>query len=633
VPDGADGAVVRRAAGQLAEAGNDQMPAERALATLRAIADPIARARAAEGWADRARSLQSQIADIRRRAVYEATLRPGSTGESVAAELGVSPKSVSVSIATLRAEDRAMFGAALQVLMRPGVCAVSGDQLARGLRARDVLVQAQALLDAMGPGYDAAGLDSADMSLLAEAAARAGDVLRAGGALASRPGARIVEEQVPDPSAGSGGAPAQVAGAAGSADAGAQVAGGPAGVESAGAQLAGGPAGVGGVGAQLNRGPAGASGAGEVDALAPAVGGAVDTVGPARHAGAERSLLSRRRVPAPSIHDVAAAAGVSYQTVSRVLNDSPRVRPDTRRTVVEVIERLGYRPNRAARALGLGRAAAVTVVTSDTMLYGYASTLQGVEEAARAAGMAVGVRVVESASDADVQQAVDYVSDPSAGGVVVIAFDPAGGRVLDALSPDVPAIGAIEPAAAPDIDRPAICLDERVAAAEATQHLLNLGHRTVHHVTIPSETRTSVRQAGWRDALERAGASVPEVIPAGWDARGAYRAGLRLAKDPQVTAVLCGNDDLALGVRRALFEAGRDVPGDVSIVGFDDVPGAALWTPALTTVRMDFAALGRACFAGVAAQLLGSRPTETVLAPPRLIVRESTAPPRSTPAT
>jgi DNA-binding LacI/PurR family transcriptional regulator len=247
--------------------------------------------------------------------------------------------------------------------------------------------------------------------------------------------------------------------------------------------------------------------------------------------------------------------------------------------------------------------------------------------------MAVGVRVVESASDADVQQAVDYVSDPSAGGVVVIAFDPAGGRVLDALSLDVPAIGAIEPAAAPEIDRPAICLDERVAAAEATQHLLDLGHRTVHHVTIPSEMRTSVRQAGWRDALERAGASVPAVIPAGWDAHGAYRAGLVLAEDPQVTAVLCGNDDLALGVRRALFEAGRDVPGDVSIVGFDDVPGAALWTPALTTVRMDFAALGRACFAGVAAQLLGYPPAEAVLAPPRLIVRESTAPPRRSPGT
>jgi DNA-binding LacI/PurR family transcriptional regulator len=297
--------------------------------------------------------------------------------------------------------------------------------------------------------------------------------------------------------------------------------------------------------------------------------------------------------------------------------------------VSATIERLGYRPNRAARALGLGRAAAVTVVTSDTMLYGYASTLQGVEEAARAAGLAVGVRVVESVSDADVQQAIDYVSDPSAGGIVVIAFDPAGLRVLEALSPDIPAIAAIEPAAAPDTNRPAICLDERIAAAEATRHLLDLGHRTVHHVAIPSEARPSVRQAGWRDALERAGARVPPVMPAGWDARAAYEAGLRLAANPDVTAVLCGNDDLALGLRRALFESGRDVPGDVSVVGFDDIPGAALWTPALTTVRMDFAALGRACFAGVAAQLSGFAPPQAILTAPRLIVRESTAPPRS----
>ena len=600
--DGAGGVDVRRAAVRVAAADNDHMPAEQALVALRVIADPIARARAADGWADRARSLQGQIADIRRRAVYEATLRPGSTGESVAAELGVSPKSVSVSIATFRAEDRELFGAALRVLKRPGVCAISGDQLARGLRARDVLAQAQLLLDAVTVGYDVAALDAADATLVAEAIARAGDVLRSAGAPAVLPGRRVVDAQVVEAPAGSGGAE-------GSGDGGAQVVEASAGSGGAGVRVAGVREGSGDAGAQVAGAPL------------------------ARHPGAERSLLQRRRVPAPSIHDVAAAAGVSYQTVSRVLNDSPRVRPDTRAAVVQAIERLGYRPNRAARALGLGRAAAVTVVTSDTMLYGYASTLQGIEEAARAAGMAVGVRVVESASDADVQQAVDYVSDPSAGGVVVIAFDPAGGRVLDALSLDVPAIGAIEPAAAPEIDRPAICLDERVAAAEATQHLLDLGHRTVHHVTIPSEMRTSVRQAGWRDALERAGASVPAVIPAGWDAHGAYRAGLLLAEDPQVTAVLCGNDDLALGVRRALFEAGRDVPGDVSIVGFDDVPGAALWTPALTTVRMDFAALGRACFAGVAAQLLGYPPAEAVLAPPRLIVRESTAPPRRAPGT
>jgi DNA-binding LacI/PurR family transcriptional regulator len=102
-----------------------------------------------------------------------------------------------------------------------------------------------------------------------------------------------------------------------------------------------------------------------------------------------------------------------------------------------------------------------------------------------------------------------------------------------------------------------------------------------------------------------------------------------LAADPTVTAILCGNDDTAMAVRRALYDFGRDVPGEVSIVGFDDVPGSAYWTPALTTVRMDFASLGRACLTAVLAEL-DSRPRpEPALVPPCLVIRESTAPPPS----
>ena len=330
---------------------------------------------------------------------------------------------------------------------------------------------------------------------------------------------------------------------------------------------------------------------------------------------------------APRIRDVAAEAGVSYQTVSRVLNNSPNVRPDTRQIVLDVIDRLQYRPNRAARALGLGRANAVTVVTANTTLYGYASVLQGVEEAARLTGLAVGVRVVESEAAGDVRHAVEYVSDPSAGSVVVVAFDPAGAGVLRALPATVPTVAATEAGGLPDADRTMIYLDERQAATDATRHLLALGHRTVHHVAIPSETGTSARQGGWRDALDQAGAPAPEVLSAGWDIHSAYLAGRRLAADREVTAILCGNDDTALAVRRALHEAGRDVPGEVSIVGFDDVPGAAFWTPALTTVRMDFVALGRACMSALVAELGGIAPPPVVLDAPRLVVRESTAPP------
>ncbi|WP_328475856.1 LacI family DNA-binding transcriptional regulator [Actinoplanes sp. NBC_00393] len=325
----------------------------------------------------------------------------------------------------------------------------------------------------------------------------------------------------------------------------------------------------------------------------------------------------------PQIRDVAAAAGVSYQTVSRVLNNSPNVRADTRQLVLEAIERLDYRPNRAARALGSGRANAVTVVTANTTLYGYAGVLQGVEEAGRLLGLTVGVRVVESEAADDVRHAVEYVTDPSCGNVIVVAFDPAGSGVLRAMPEDLPMVAATEAGGLPGVDRTMIFLDEREAAADATRHLLGLGHRTVHHVTIPSEVRDSARQGGWRTALEQASAEVPEVVHAGWNLASAYRAGQALAADPAVTAILCGNDDTALAVRRALHEAGRDVPGDVSIVGFDDVPGAAYWTPALTTVRMDFVGLGRACVAALAEDA-----APVSVDPPHLVVRESTAPPR-----
>src|SRR4051794_32590508 len=173
---------------------------------------------------------------------------------------------------------------------------------------------------------------------------------------------------------------------------------------------------------------------------------------------------------------------------------------------MEAMERLQYRPNRAARALGLGRANGITVVTANTMLYGYASVLQGVEEAARVQGLTVGVRVVESEATAEVRAAVEYLSDPSAGRVVVVAFDPAGTGVLRALPTGVPVVAATEAGGLAGVDRPMIFLDEREAAADATRHLLGLGHATVHHVAIPSEAPASARQSGWGGAPRGGGA-------------------------------------------------------------------------------------------------------------------------------
>ncbi|MFF2376555.1 LacI family DNA-binding transcriptional regulator [Streptomyces xiamenensis] len=331
-----------------------------------------------------------------------------------------------------------------------------------------------------------------------------------------------------------------------------------------------------------------------------------------------------------SIRDVADAAGVSYQTVSRVINGHPSVRPATRERVEAAVAALGFRRSATAHALASGRTRALTVLTSDTTHYGYAAALRGIEEAARAASFAVGIAVLESAEDEVVRDAVRRATD-TGGGLIVIAYDRPGVRALQLLPDDAPVVAAVEtPATAPPAGSPWVWTDDRAAAHRVTRHLLDLGHHTVHHLAIPSTTGTggaSQRVAGWRAALREAGRPVPEPLTAGWEPADGYAAGQRLARDPEVTAVLCGNDDLALGVLRALHEAGRHVPRDISVAGFDDGPHSAYLTPALTTVRLDFTGLGRATFALLHGLLEEGEPvTPHPVAPPGLIIRESTGP-------
>jgi DNA-binding LacI/PurR family transcriptional regulator len=368
------------------------------------------------------------------------------------------------------------------------------------------------------------------------------------------------------------------------------------------------------------------------DASPPAEGAAPATApgtATATDAGMAEPGTGRQQRPV-SIRDVAAAASVSYQTVSRVINNHPSVKESTRAAVLAAISDLGFRPNRAARSLAGGRVNAVTVLTSDTTRYGYAASLQGIEEAARAAGFAMGIQVLEAGGR--ITDAVQRATEPGTA-LIVMAYDRAGTKALAAVPPGVPVAAAVEtPSGRQAEGKPWVWLDDRQAAQQATQYLLGLGHRTVHYVPIPASTGTSPRLAGWRAGLQQAGAPVPEPPAGGWTAEAGYRAGRDLAADPAVTAVLCGNDDVAVGVLRAMAEAGRPVPGSVSVVGFDDTPVSAYLTPGLTTVRLDWVALGRACFA-----LLHSLVDPQAAADagaslrPELVVRESAGPPPEAP--
>jgi DNA-binding LacI/PurR family transcriptional regulator len=181
----------------------------------------------------------------------------------------------------------------------------------------------------------------------------------------------------------------------------------------------------------------------------------------------------------------------------------------------------------------------------------------------------------------------------------------------------------------PDTGAPEVIVDHESGARQAVEHLLSLGHRTVWHISGPDgwiESRT--RLAGWRSALTAAGAKVPEPLAGDWSAHSGYMAGRRLARTRGVTAVFAANDHMSLGLLRALHEAGRRVPEDISVVGFDDIPEAAYLTPPLTTIRQDFAEVGRRSLNLMLAQLAtGNRMDSKLLVPAQIVVRQSTTAP------
>ncbi|HUZ21234.1 MAG TPA: LacI family DNA-binding transcriptional regulator [Acidimicrobiales bacterium] len=324
--------------------------------------------------------------------------------------------------------------------------------------------------------------------------------------------------------------------------------------------------------------------------------------------------------------DVAKLAGVSHQTVSRVLNGHPSVRPTTRVRVLAAIDQLGYRPNLAARALVTGRSRTLGLVTLDTTLFGPVATLYGIERAARETGYFVSVVSLRSIDRLPVQEAIARLAEQSVEGVIVIAPLTSAKAALADLPTDLPVV-VVE--GDPETDLGVVTVDQRGGARAATEHLLSLGHRTVFHVAGPTEwLEARERVAGWRLALEDAGAEVPSPLAGDWTARSGFDAGATLARIPEATAVFAANDHMALGLLRALRERGRRVPEDVSVVGFDDIAESEFFTPPLTTVRQDFDEVGRRCLGFLLERLdSGSRSVERVVIPPELVVRQSTAAP------
>ena len=325
---------------------------------------------------------------------------------------------------------------------------------------------------------------------------------------------------------------------------------------------------------------------------------------------------------APVMADVARLAGVSHQTVSRVINGSTQLRPETRDRVLAAIERLGYRPNTAARALVRGRSGVIGIIATASVEFGPASIHRTVEQAAREAGyLASSVNLADLTREA-LDGAVEHLMNIGVEGIVMIAGHDAALEIVRAQRSAIPFV-VVEG----DLSKGALTVgvDQVTGARIATEHLLVLGHREIVLVRGPLDwTAAGARVVGWRAAMRAAGLRPADPILGDWTSRSGYAAGQAVCGMPEVTAVFAANDQMAIGVLRALHEGGKSVPGDISVVGFDDVPEAEFLIPPLTTIRQDFPAVGQRAIDVIRTAINGDElPTSPLLAP-ELVLRAST---------
>lgn len=324
--------------------------------------------------------------------------------------------------------------------------------------------------------------------------------------------------------------------------------------------------------------------------------------------------------------EVAEAAGVSMQTVSRVARGFDNVSPDTRDRVQRAMTTLGYRPNRAARALRSGRFRTIGVIMFTLASFGNMRTLEAIADAAGVADFTITLLPMASRTEEGVRSAFSRLHEQAVDGVVIIIESHVMDTAEVALPDGVPVV-VIDSTGT--TDHPAIDTDQAQGARIATQHLLDLGHETVWHVAGPAMSYSAAgRLAAWSATLTDAGRPVPPVFEGDWGSTSGYRAGLEIARRPEITAVFAANDQTALGILRACHELGREVPSTLSVVGFDDSPESDSFWPPLTTVHQSFDEVGRRAVATLLAQIDGAPVTPaTDLVPVRLVERASTAAP------
>lgn len=332
--------------------------------------------------------------------------------------------------------------------------------------------------------------------------------------------------------------------------------------------------------------------------------------------------MARPTHKAVTISEVAQTAGVSYQTVSRVINQHQNVSPKTRQLVERVIRNLGYRPNSVARSLVTRRSHRVGIITLGASYYGPAQTITSVETALREDGYTLLFATLSAPKLEELHNLIEQLLAQAVDGLVLIAplvGVPVGH--IKKLCNGVPFV-LIDGEAASDV--PVLGINQQQGARLSAEHLVALGHTRIVEISGPLH---------WWDACQRHEALLSVMTENGlklqgsvegtWSAESGYRA-VRKLLECSFTALVAGNDQMALGAMYGFRERGLRLPEDVAVIGFDDLPESAYYNPPLSSVRQNFADLGRQCADLIVALMQGDVPPTFEPLTPTLICREST---------
>ena len=327
----------------------------------------------------------------------------------------------------------------------------------------------------------------------------------------------------------------------------------------------------------------------------------------------------------PRLADVAAHAGVSAKTVSRVVNNEANVRPQVREQVMQSVAALGYRPNAAARALATQRTHQIGLIATASSLYGPTAGLFTLEQAAWKAGYGLTLTTVREASEAELEEAIHYLVVRGVEGVIVSGAAGTLHLASSALA-DMPLVST-SPITVDSAKHVLVDTDQIAGTRAAVRHLYNSGHRRIAHLAGPlSWDSATRRREGWLQELNDLGLNPGPLLEGDWSPKSGYEAALRLDRT-EATAIVVANDHMAMGAIRALTEKGLHIPDDMSVVGFDDVPEAAYQMVPLTTVRQNFSSVAERSVRELIHLIEGhAAETTSIHLPTELIVRASSAP-------